>query len=81
MDVLAVTIAVPHAIRIMARQKSPDNAEAFINMAVLRRGVDTEFYVMVPDGTYEEGEKWIGRKLPATSPQTPVGPGQEEVKT
>ena len=62
MDVLAVTIAAPHTVRIMAQQKSLDNAEAFIKIAVWRLGVATEYYVTVPDGTYQEGEKWIGHK-------------------
>ena len=61
MDVLAVKIA-DHSVRIMARGKSIPNAEAFINMAVLRRGVDTEFYVAVPNGEYREGDIWIGHK-------------------
>ena len=62
MDVLAVTIAAPHTVRIIARERSMSSAEAVINMAVYRRGVDTEFYVTVPNGTYREGERWIGHK-------------------
>jgi hypothetical protein len=32
----------------MAACKTADNAEAFINMAIARRGLDEEFYEAVP---------------------------------
>ena len=66
MDVLAVLIAVPHTVRLLAQNKSLGNAEAIVKMAVFRRGVDTEFYIITDDGQYQEGEKWVGRKSPVT---------------
>lgn len=47
-DVVAVTIKAPHAKRLLAERKTEANAEAIINMAVMRRGVDEEFYAAVP---------------------------------
>lgn len=42
-NVYAVNIETK-ARRIMAENKTDDNAEAIIMMAVKRRGVDTEYY-------------------------------------
>ena len=64
MDVLAVLIAVPHTVRVFARNEAIDDAEAIVKMAVARRGVDIEFYVITNDGEYQEGEKWVGHKAP-----------------
>lgn len=47
-DVFAVTIASPRTERFMDGGMTEDNAEAYIKMAVYRRGVDTEFYIKRP---------------------------------
>jgi hypothetical protein len=47
-DVIAVTIEPPHTKRLMAERKTEADAEAVIRMAVMRRGVDEEFYKAVP---------------------------------
>jgi hypothetical protein len=52
-DVVAVNIETG-AQRIMDRNKTADNAEAFINFAVMRRGVDVEFYKAVPAGSVSD---------------------------
>jgi hypothetical protein len=49
-DVIAVTIAAPHTVRILARNKTECDAVAIIRMAVFRRGVDVEFYITAPSG-------------------------------
>ena len=46
-DVVAVTIRTGER-RLMDEKKTERNAEAFIQMAVMRRGVETEFYIKEP---------------------------------
>jgi hypothetical protein len=46
-DVIAVNIATG-AERFIDQNKTRDNAEAIISMAVMRRGVDEEFFMAVP---------------------------------
>jgi len=60
-DVVAVNIST-QKVRILAAQKSEENAEAIISMAVMRRGVGEEFYTEVPAGMYKEGDQWKGRE-------------------
>jgi hypothetical protein len=50
-DVIEVEIAAPHAQRVMAERLSKDDAEAFIKIAVARRGVEKHFYKAVPAST------------------------------
>ena len=54
-DVIAVDLSTKK-IRFMAQSKTERNAEAIETMAVLRRGVDTEFFVTVPAGKYKDGD-------------------------
>lgn len=49
-DVIAVNIATGKE-RLIAEKKTERNAEAIINMAVMRRGVETEFFKTVTTGT------------------------------
>lgn len=58
-DVLAVNIDSAK-IRFFGQRKTKANAEAIENMAIMRRGVDEEFYVAVPTGKYKEGEIYEG---------------------
>jgi hypothetical protein len=44
-SVVEVEIELPHVERIMESGLSDRNAEAFIALAVLRRGVETHFYM------------------------------------
>lgn len=48
-DVIAVNIASLKE-RYLASNKTAVDAQATIEMAVIRRGVDVEFYKMVPTG-------------------------------
>ncbi len=50
-DVLEIEIKNPANKRVMERGLSEDNAEAYVKMAVYRRGVETHFYKAVPAGT------------------------------
>lgn len=58
-DVVAVDL-VTDTVRIMAENKTERNADAIVNLAVMRRGVDEEFFAVVPHGKYSTGDKWIG---------------------
>ena len=53
-SVYAVNIATKER-RIMASDKTKDNAEAFVKIAIARRGVDEEFYVIVPQALQTDG--------------------------
>ena len=55
-DVVAVNIKT-QAERVMARNLTEANAEGFINLAVMRRGVDEEFYKPVPAGSAVNGRE------------------------
>ena len=46
-NVIAVNIKTT-ATRVIAIQKTHQNAEAIVKMAVMRRGVDEEFFEIVP---------------------------------
>jgi hypothetical protein len=54
-DVLAVDMKT-RAVRVMAENRTRESAESFVTMAVARRGVEHEFFVEVPAGSYDEGE-------------------------
>jgi hypothetical protein len=58
-DVVAVTIKTGK-VRFLDQGKTLKNAEAIVNFAIMRRGVDEEFYSEVPAGTYKEGDEWRG---------------------
>ncbi len=56
-DVLAVNLQT-HKVRVLAHDKDHRNAEAIIDMAVMRRGVDVEFYTTGYTGIYKDGDDW-----------------------
>ena len=56
-DVLAVDMGT-HKVAVIGSNKTARNAEAIENMAVMRRGVDAEFFVTVPAGKYSNGDEW-----------------------
>ena len=57
-DVVAVDLKT-HAVRLMANDITESNAQAVIKMAVIRRGVENEFFVEAPVGKYKDGDAWI----------------------
>jgi len=59
-DVVAVNFHTG-VVRLMAENKSERNADAVVKMAVMRRGVDEEFFSEVPHGKYRDGDKWGGK--------------------
>ena len=44
-------------------ESTEKNAEAVVNMAVMRKGVESEFFSEVPAGKYKEGDTWKGNGL------------------
>jgi hypothetical protein len=58
-DVVAVNPET-NKVRIMDTNKTHGDADACVKMAVLRRGVETEFFSEVIHGQYAEGDEWKG---------------------
>jgi len=58
-DVVAVNIET-RIVRVLATDKTLPNAEAIVKMAVMRRGVDEEFFAEVKSGLCKEGAVWKG---------------------
>lgn len=56
-DVVAVNIE-SRKVRLMAENKTERNADAIERMAVMRRGVEEEFFATVEHGKYKEGDIW-----------------------
>lgn len=54
-DCLAVNINTCK-VRVLKTSLSLKNAEAFNRIAVYRRGVDEEFFVEVPAGSFNDGD-------------------------
>lgn len=59
-DVVAVRTDTGKVSIVMAKDKTPENAEAIVNLAVLRRGVESEFFAKAQAGKYKGGEPWTG---------------------
>lgn len=56
-DVVAVNMD-KSTVRLIDRNKTRANAEAIEKMAVMRRGVEVEFFAVVPADDYKDGDKW-----------------------
>lgn len=70
-DVVAVNIKTD-TVRVLATEKTRGNAEACVSMAVMRRGVDEEFFSLAQQAKYKDGDKWTGRgELPDEEPRDP----------
>ena len=52
-DVIGVQIAT-NKVRVMGTHKTHLAAEAYRDMAVIRRGIDEEFFAVVPAGLYDD---------------------------
>lgn len=59
-DAVAVDLTT-NKVRIMERNLDGPNVDAFCNMAVMRRGVQDEFFAPTTAGKYNEGDDWQGR--------------------
>ena len=56
-DVLAVEFKTKRVRRI-AEDKRKADAEAIVAMAVMRRGVELEYFVTAPAGRYHDGDSY-----------------------
>lgn len=55
-DVLEIEIKTPNRIHVLERNKTKLNAEAIVNMAVMRRGVENSFFTTAPSGRFSDGD-------------------------
>lgn len=58
-DVVAVNLKT-NQVRVMAKGKNLANADAYVSMAVMRRGLEEEFFVAVTAGKYSDGDDYRG---------------------
>jgi hypothetical protein len=65
LDVIEVEIAAPHRVRIIGVGKTEKNAEAIVQMAVMRRGVENHFFTTCHTGQYCDGDVLEFEKSPA----------------
>lgn len=54
-DVIAVNLKT-YEVRVVATDLTAANSESYVNMAVMRRGVDEEFFCAPPAGSYKTGD-------------------------
>lgn len=66
-DAIAINIETGK-VRLFGERKTFQNAEAISKIAVMRRGVETEFYAEVHTGTYKEGDEYIAGKNQERTP-------------
>lgn len=57
-DVVQVNHATK-AVTIMATNKSERNADAIIDMAVMRRGIEEGYYTTTPAGRFQDGDTFF----------------------
>jgi hypothetical protein len=60
-DVVAVSM-VTDKVRVLGSSKSKDDADAIVAAAVMRCGIESEFFCKVHAGSYQEGDIWEGKK-------------------
>jgi hypothetical protein len=60
-DVIEVDIKANKVSAILAEKKSPGNAEAVVEMAVMRRGCFDVIYDIVMSGKYRVGDERYGK--------------------
>lgn len=58
-DVIAVDLK-SNRVRILSTSRDEENADAIVTMAVMRRGVEEEFFGAVPAEMYKDGDFWHG---------------------
>lgn len=69
-DVVAVNLK-DNTVRFFGEGETYQNADAIVKMAVMRRGLDEEFYAVVAAGSYKEGDKWHGGVAKDPNPRDP----------
>lgn len=56
-NAIAINIKT-NKVRIFGTNKTLRNAEAISGMAIMRRGLEEEFYAEAPSGKYKEGDSY-----------------------
>lgn len=59
-DALAFNMTTNQVERIYARDRTLDDAQATVDFAVIRRGVDQEVHVVTRAGMYDIGDRYDG---------------------
>lgn len=57
-DVVAVDISSGKVAALFGEKKTEAAAEGIVKMAVMRRGVDEQFYAEVPTGKFKVGDTY-----------------------
>lgn len=65
LDILEIEIAPPHRVRVMTTMASEKEAQAFIDIAVIRRGVENHFFTTRPAGRFKDGDYLLSSAKPA----------------
>lgn len=60
-DVIAVSLEKPPTVRVLDRGLTQEDADATVRFAVIRRGVEKEFFAKVPAGKYKDGDTYKDR--------------------
>lgn len=68
-DVVQVNFATK-AVTLMATNKSERNAEAIIDMAVMRRGIEEGYFTLAPAGRFKDGDTYIPEDEPERFDET-----------
>lgn len=50
----------PSRVTVIARDKDARNAEAVVSLAVMRQGVNGQFFAVVAPDRYRDGDEWLG---------------------
>ena len=58
-DVVRVAFTT-NQVKVLAGPRDKWQAEAVLKMAVLRTGVEYQFFARVPHGRYQDGDEWKG---------------------
>lgn len=58
-DVLRVDLATK-VVTVLERDKSQQSAALSETVAVMRSGVENQFFVTAPTGQYNDGDVWTG---------------------
>lgn len=61
-DVIEVQFAKPHAVRVIATGKTTKNAEAIVDMAVMRRGCAESYFTTCKAALYKDGD-WLKENM------------------
>lgn len=57
-DVIAINTK-NYKVRILAKDKDKNDAEAIVKMAIVRRGAEEEIFTTASAGRLKDGDEWI----------------------